>query len=369
MKQVLMAVVVVAGVVGYQAQAEEVGQQGADASQVAQVAEVQQAVRGPQAAELPQGQQVAQASNAGGAAQVPQAAPVSQDSPVAGDSQAEQVASASKPAPIKTGNFWTGDAKLVVADHYSGAALPKPTRVVITDFGVPADDITVDDSLAARLHRRLMARFGKDDDSSPEILAQHVQAAFFDGLSAELKKANVPSDRATADHALGSGASANGAISGGTTANGATSATSDRAAGGAKNAAPSELLVSGQFTAIDEGNKTKRELIGLGRGASDIKTHVTITSVTAGRSTVVLEFDMTSESNKKPGAAITSSASLGVGVAEKAVGDRKSTVEADAARMGKLVAKQVEGLVSEQKWVYAPAVVTAASGSTTTPKG
>jgi hypothetical protein len=199
----------------------------------------------------------------------------------------------------------------------------------------------VDDSLAARLHRRLMARFGKDDDSSPEILAQHVQAAFFDGLSAELKKANVPSDRATAD----------------------------RAVGGAKIAAPSELLVSGQFTAIDEGNKTKRELIGLGRGASDIKTHVTITSVTAGRSTVVLEFDMTSESNKKPGAAITSSASLGVGVAEKAVGDRKSTVEADAARMGKLVAKQVEGLVSEQKWVYAPAVVAAASGTTATPKG
>ena len=51
------------------------------------------------------------------------------------------------------------------------------------------------------------------------------------------------------------------------------------------------------------------------------------------------------------------------------VGDRKSTVEADASRMGKLVAKQVEGLVNEQKWVYAPAVVTAASGSTTTPKG
>ena len=34
-----------------------------------------------------------------------------------------------------------------------------------------------------------------------------------------------------------------------------------------------------------------------------------------------------------------------------------------------LVAKQVEGLVNEQKWVYTPAVVTAASGSTSTPKG
>jgi hypothetical protein len=322
MKQVLMAVAVVVSGVGYQAQAEEMAAQGAVASQAAQVS---------------QGQQPTQVS------------------------EVQQAAPASKPAPSKTGNFWTGDAKLVVADHYSGAALPKPDRVVIADFVVPADEITVDDSLSARLHRRLMARFGKVDDSSPEILAQHVQAAFFDGLSAELKKVNVPADRATADRAL----------AGGATAGGATSAhvASDGAAGGAKNAAPSELVISGQFTAIDEGNKTKRELIGLGRGASDIKTHVTITSVTAGRSTVVLEFDMNSESNKKPGAAITSASSLGVGVAEKAVGDRKSTVESDASRMGKLVAKQVEGLVSEQKWVYAPAIVTAANGSTTTPKG
>ena len=337
MKQVLMAVVVTAGVVGYQARAEEVASQGAVAAQTAQVSE---------------GQQVAQA---------PQAAPASQDSPVAAGSQPAQGAPAPKPAPTKTGNFWTGDAKLVVANHYSGASLPKPTRVVITDFAVPADDITVDDSLAARLHRRLMARFGKDDDSSPEILAQHVQAAFFDGLSAELKKANVPADRVTADRVPTGGATAAGATS--------DRATSDHATGGARNTAPSELLITGQFTAIDAGNKTKRELIGFGRGASDIKTHVTITSVTAGRSTVVLEFDMTSESNKQPGAAVTAGSSLGVGAALSAVGDRKSTVEADASRMGKLVAKQVEGLVSEQKWVYAPAVVTAVNGSTTTPKG
>jgi hypothetical protein len=65
----------------------------------------------------------------------------------------------------------------------------------------------------------------------------------------------------------------------------------------------------------------------------------------------------------------THGSSLAVGAAVSVVGDRKSTVEADASRMGKLVAKQVEGLVSEQKWVYAAAVVTAASGSTTTPKG
>jgi hypothetical protein len=240
--------------------------------------------------------------------------------------------SAPKARPTSTGNFYTGDAKLVVVSRSPEATvLPQPAQIVLDDFGVPVDAVTVDDSLAARLHRRHLQRAGKDDDSTPQILAQHVQAAFFDGLSAELKKVNVPSHRGV---------------------------------GAAGDGAGSALVVSGAFTAIDEGNEVKRIMIGFGRGASDIKAHVTVSSVTAGRATVVLELDMTSESNKKPGAAVTSEGSLAAGTAEKAIGDRKSKVEADAQRMGKLVAKQVEGLVTEQKWVYSPVPATASTGAT-----
>jgi len=69
-------------------------------------------------------------------------------------------------------------------------------------------------------------------------------------------------------------------------------------------------------------------------------------SVAQGHSTVVLEFNLSSESGKKPGAAATG----GVGslaVAAAADGDRNSTVEADAARM----AKQLEAFMAEQKWI------------------
>ena len=55
------------------------------------------------------------------------------------------------------------------------------------------------------------------------------------------------------------------------------------------------------ITAIDEGNKIKRVMIGFGRDASDVRTHVTVSSFTNGKKTVVLEFDLNSTSDKKRG--------------------------------------------------------------------
>ena len=104
--------------------------------------------------------------------------------------------------------------------------------------------------------------------------------------------------------------------------------------------------------AISEGDETKRIMIGFGRGASNIKTHVTVSSITQNHSTVVLEFNLSSESGKKPGAVATMGVgSLAVGAAAGGVGDRKSTVEADASRMAKLVAKQLEAFMADQKWI------------------
>ena len=112
------------------------------------------------------------------------------------------------------------------------------------------------------------------------------------------------------------------------------------------------LVVAGEFVAINEGDETKRIMIGFGRGASNITTHVTVSSVTQGHPTVVLEFNLSSESGKKPGAVATMGVgSLAVGAAAGGVSDRKSTVEADASRMAKLVAKQLEAFMADQKWI------------------
>ena len=223
-----------------------------------------------------------------------------------------------------SGNILTGNVKADVLQRYSGpGVLPKPDKVLIHDFAVPVRAITTDESIAAQLHRRIMLRHGVDEDSSPEVLAQQVQAAFTKALAAELKKvnmqANIPALKMPA---------AEGAMSG------------------------SNLIVEGQFVAIHEGDETKRIMIGFGRGASDIKTHVTVWSLIQGYPTVVLEFNLSSESGKKPGAAATMGVgSLAVGAAAGGVSDRKSTVKADASRMGKLVAKQLETFMVDQKWI------------------
>jgi hypothetical protein len=228
-------------------------------------------------------------------------------------------------AQNSAGNILSGDAKADVLKRYSGPdALSKPDKILIHDFAVPAGGITTDESIAGRLHRTILLRRGVDEDSSPEALAKQVQAAFAKALADELKKenirtVNIPGHKMSPDEGVVSG---------------------------------SDLVVDGEFISIKEGDETKRIMIGFGRGASDIKTHVTVSLVTKGQQTVVLEFNLSSESGKKPGAVATMGVgSLAVGAAAGGVSDRKSTVEADASRMAKLVAKQIEAFMANQKWL------------------
>lgn len=232
-------------------------------------------------------------------------------------------------AQSSVGNFWTGGAKVQSLEHDGkGQIVPKPDRVAIHDFAVSIDAVTLDQSIAGRLRRNRLLKHGKDADSTPEVLVQHVQAAFSKALTDQLEKDHI----ATAT---------------------ASDAETERER--------ASLVVDGEFTAIDEGSKSERVMIGLGSGASDLKAHVTVSSVTAGRSTVVLTFDLDSTSGKKPGAiASLGTSSLAVGAAEKAVGDGKSTVDADATRMAKLVAKQIESLMGDQPGPAGPSAQVAA---------
>lgn len=234
-------------------------------------------------------------------------------------------------AQSRSGNILTGDVKAQVITRYGGpASLPKPDKIVIHDFAAPVEATKTDKSIAAQLHRSVMQRRGVDEDSSPQVLAQRLQAAFAKALASELKKVNIP------------------------TAN----VPQDKMAVVESSMPGSHLVVDGDFVAINEGDETKRIMVGFGRGASAIKTHVKVSSVTQGHSTVVLEFNLSSESGKKPGAVATMGVgALAVGAAAGGVSDRKSKVEADASRMAKLVAKQLESFMADQKWISDPSAI------------
>ena len=227
-------------------------------------------------------------------------------------------------AQTSAGNILAGDVKADVLKRYSGPGLPKPEKILIHDFAVPIGDTTTDKSIARRLHRHAELRHGVDEDSSPQVLARQVQAAFVKTLAGEMKKVNIQTVNVPTQ----------------------TMSTTENSMPG------SVLVVGGEFVAIHEGDETKRIMIGFGRGASDIKTHVKISSVTQGHATLVLEMNLSSESGKKPGAVATMGVgSLAVGAAAGGVGDRKSNVEADASRMAKLVAKQLQAFLAGQKWI------------------
>jgi hypothetical protein len=219
-----------------------------------------------------------------------------------------------------------GDTKVDVLAKYQGDPVPKPEKVLIYDFTVPAEVISIDASPAARLHRPGRRAEGRTD--SPEGVAQLVHDSFAKALLRELQQASVAAEAA---------------------------------AGGDAPAPPNSLLVKGEFTTINQGNKTKRVLIGFGKGASDVQAHVTVSLATEPQPVVLLEFNVKSQSGKKPGAAATVGAgaatmgtatagSAAAGVATGGVVDKAATVEADASRMAKGVAKQIVDLMSSQQW-------------------
>jgi Domain of unknown function (DUF4410) len=222
-----------------------------------------------------------------------------------------------------------GDTKVDVVAKYQGDPLPKPEKALVYDFEVPPEVVSVDTSPAARVHRR---RAAAEAASSPEALARQVQAAFSKALVRELQQASVPAEAV---------------------------------AGADTPAPPHSLLVKGDFTAIDQGNKTKRILIGFGKGASDVQAHVTVSLASEQEPVALLEFNVKSQSGKKPGAAATvgagaatmgtvSAPSAAAGVGAGGVLDSAATVEADVSRMAKGVAKQIAQLMTSQPWASAP---------------
>jgi Domain of unknown function (DUF4410) len=119
------------------------------------------------------------------------------------------------------------------------------------------------------------------------------------------------------------------------------------------------LTVQGEFIAVSPANARQRVLVGLGRGASDIKTHVIVSLVANGSRVVLLDCNISSQSGKQPGALFDligsgGGASFPIGVATGYIGDkRSSTAQADASRTAKLMEKQIEEVMVAQKWLPA----------------
>jgi hypothetical protein len=157
-----------------------------------------------------------------------------------------------------------------------------------------------------------------------------VQSSFTDTLIKELQKTSVPVRQVTS----------------------------------ANEVAPANaLVVQGKFTLINEGNRTKRIMVGFGRGASDVEAHTTVSLTTDKQPVVLSEFNLQSPSGKKPGAVVGMGAgaaasgvasSAGTGVAVGSAGQESASIESDAERMAREVARQIEQRMAAQNWIATP---------------
>ena len=199
----------------------------------------------------------------------------------------------------------------------------RPTQVVVFPFATSTADVTLNQGIGARLYRNYS---GEDQTASQVQLAQ---------TTAQNICVQVASTLA------GNGWNAT-CLPRGTPVSGAN-----------------VLIVDGDFTDINEGNRLRRMVIGLGAGASTLDTSVGLYQYAGGASTQLLTFTTHADSGKMPGAGITgpagaaaggaaAAASIGVNVAAGGVKSITSSTSYLAEQSAKQIVNQLNGYFSQQ---------------------
>jgi hypothetical protein len=208
---------------------------------------------------------------------------------------------------------------------YAGGLLPRPDMVVVNDFAVTPEEVKLDSGLRARL----MNAVSPAPASAREIEdGRRITATISRTLVEEIRKLGLPARQGYAGEPIGAG---------------------------------NRLIVDGQMVSIDEGNRTRRNLIGLGAGRSTVEADMQVYYDANDSGAKLLEsFEGVAESGRKPGAAETMGAGAATGrVAESAaVGAGTSVIsgsdaDSDAQRMAKEIAKKLTPLFVHQGWIPA----------------
>jgi len=203
--------------------------------------------------------------------------------------------------------------------------LPRPTQILVTDFAVGPHEVRLDRGVSAEVMR---AATGESTSQTLMQVARATQAALTETLVRQLVSYGLPATRL---------------------------------AGGVVPPA-GVVLVQGQIVSIDEGNRTRRTLIGLGAGKSSISADAQIYDLADPAQPLFLQsFVGDADSGRAPGAAET----MGVGAAGDRIVTsaavtagthgvaevRRTSDEANADRLATALARQIGGYAVSQGWI------------------
>jgi len=206
--------------------------------------------------------------------------------------------------------------------------LPKPQLIVVHDFTANPGEVQLQSGLVGRLTEERRVAQGTPISEQEAKIQQEVTRAMTNQLVREIGKLGLPvAPAATA-----------GAV------------------------AEPVISVEGQFLTIDEGNRARRLLIGLGAGASHVRTAVQVFQTVGGQQRLVEDFYTNANSSKKPGLAVTGGAGAAVGAATAvtagvAAGTTvmagRQDAESDAKEAAVAVTKELAKFFARQGWITA----------------
>jgi hypothetical protein len=209
--------------------------------------------------------------------------------------------------------------------------LPAPAHVVLTDFAITPDEVKLDRGVGPSLMR---VQNGQPPTQAQTEAAQATQVALAETLAAKLASYGLPVQRMAAGAAL----------------------------------PPDSLLIQGQILSVDEGNRTRRTLLGLGAGKSSVEADTQLYYVTdPAQPRFLRSLSGTADSGRMPGAAETMGAGAVAGQAaavstaltaatHTGAEMRRTGDQANADRLAGELAREIGNYAVGQGWIAAAAV-------------
>jgi hypothetical protein len=207
----------------------------------------------------------------------------------------------------------TSKVEVTTLQSYSGASLPKPTKILVYDFAIDTSQVQVDRS------QKIRPRHMITGDESPEAVAKKASAKFSQELIKKLAATGIPVQHVTAD-----------------------------------TVAPTNTVsVQGSFDSLRQGDKAERVGVGMGTGTADVRTQVDVHVKTDSDSILLSQFQTQMKPVEGVGAGVPAAAGVNPAAiaAKSTIGDRRQTIEAYASKTANAMAEEIMKTMAKQGWV------------------
>jgi hypothetical protein len=228
-------------------------------------------------------------------------------------------------AVIAFGLAGCGAASVQPLYEQNATGVARPTMVVVYRFAVAADEVTENQGFFSKVERQMSSTPMSDEQRRT---ARESADRLANDLVTGIQGLGLPVALASPDQPL----------------------------------TPNTVLITGAFVDINEGNKLRQAVIGLGAGQSSIDTRMRVLIWSGGREQVLARFETHVDSGEMPGAALTMGAgaaatggvSAGMAAANVAIGGAKAYHSAMDPMIDRMAEKAVASLsqyFASQGWI------------------